>query len=405
MSSVSASVTSDIEAAARFGGHGTGVTRLAWSPELRQVLDWLTEQLVELGLEVEIDAAGNLIGRWEAGSGKPIAVGSHLDTVPSGGRYDGALGVLSGLQAIRLLKERGVEPRRPVWLISFMDEEGARFGAALFGSRAFVGTDLRELAERRDADGVGLPEAMSEFGFDFERISSAGRVDELGGYIELHIEQGPVLETENIEIGIVTGIVGLIGFRVRLTGEANHAGTTPMSLRRDALCGAATAILALRDAGRARDDITTNVGIISAEPGGFNVVPGASEFTIDVRSATEDGYATLEPLVRDTLGRIAEEQGLELEISEAYRLDPLPLAPELVDVLEQAAAAEGATSRRMPSGAGHDAMEVGRHVPAGMLFVPSRKGISHSPEEFTEPEHCELGARVLARALETLLAD
>ena len=286
-----------------------------------------------------------------------------------------------------------------------MDEEGARFGAALFGSRAFVGTDLRELAERRDADGVGLPEAMSEFGFDFERISSAGRVDELGGYLELHIEQGPVLETENIEIGIVTGIVGLIGFRVRYTGEANHAGTTPMSLRRDALCGAATAILALRDAGRARDDITTNVGIISAEPGGFNVVPGASEFTIDVRSATEDGYATLEPLVRDTLGRIAEEQGLELEINEAYRLDPLPLAPELVDVLEQAAAAEGATSRRMPSGAGHDAMEVGRHVPAGMLFVPSRQGISHSPEEFTEPEHCELGARVLARALETLLAN
>jgi len=202
----------------------------------------------------------------------------------------------------------------------------------------------------------------------------------------------------------VEGIVGLIGFRARFLGEADHAGTTPMGLRRDALCGAATAVLELRDAGLARDDITTNVGIISAEPGSFNVIPGAAEFSIDVRSATEDGYATLEPLVRDTLGRIAAEQNLELELTEAYRLEPLPLDATLIDLLEQAASAEAASSRRMPSGAGHDAMEVGRHVPAGMLFVPSRRGISHSPEEFTEPEQCELGARVLARALESLLA-
>lgn len=403
MSGVAGTLVADIEAAARYGGHGTGVTRLAWSQELQDVQAWLTEKLEELELEVELDPAGNLIGRWQAGAGKPIAVGSHLDTVPTGGRYDGALGVLSGLEAIRLLKERGFEPRRPLWLISFMDEEGARFGAALFGSRAFVGKDLRELGERRDADGISLSEAMSELGFDFERVPTARRVDELGGYVELHIEQGPVLESEGVEIGIVTGIVGLIGFRARFVGEANHAGTTPMRMRRDALCGAASAVLALRAAGRARDDITTNVGIISAEPGGFNVVPGAAEFTIDVRSATEEGYATLEPLVRETLGRIAAEESLELELSEAYRLDPLPMAPELIDVLEQAAGAVGATSMRMPSGAGHDAMEVGRHVPVGMLFVPSRKGISHSPEEFTEPEHCELGAQVLARALETLL--
>jgi allantoate deiminase len=404
MSPVPGTLTADIEAAARYGGEGTGVTRLAWSGELKQVLGWLTEQLEELGLEVEIDAAGNLIGRWEAGSGKPIAVGSHLDTVPSGGRYDGALGVLSGLEAIRLLKARGVEPKRPLWLISFMDEEGARFGAALFGSRAFVGKDLTELGERRDTNGTSLREAMSELGFDFEKVPSARRVDDLGCYLELHIEQGPVLETEGIEIGIVTGIVGLIGFRARFIGEANHAGTTPMRLRRDALCGAAKTVLALREAGRARDDITTNVGIISAEPGGFNVVPGAAEFSIDVRSATPEGYATLEPLVRETLDSIAAEENLELELTEAYRLEPLPMAPELMDVLEQAANAEGATNMRLPSGAGHDAMEVGRHVPVGMVFVPSRKGISHSPEEFTEPEHCELGARVLARALETLLA-
>jgi allantoate deiminase len=401
---LAATLTTDIEAAARFGGEGTGVTRLAWTPELRQVMDWLTEQLTALGLEVEIDPAGNLIGKWQAGTGKPIAVGSHLDTVPTGGRYDGALGVLSGLQAIRLLKERGVEPSRPLWLISFMDEEGARFGAALFGSRAFVGKDLADLAERRDSDGVSLPEAMSRFGLDFAGVSDARRVGELAGYLELHIEQGPVLETEGVEIGIVTGIVGLIGFRARFTGEANHAGTTPMRLRRDALCGAAAAVLALRDAGRARGDITTNVGIISAEPGGFNVVPGAAEFTIDVRSATGEGYSMLEPMVRDTLARIAADEGLEVEITESYRLEPLPMTPEMVDVLAQAAVAEGASNMRLPSGAGHDAMEVGRHVPVGMLFVPSRKGISHSPDEYTEPEHCELGARVLARALEALVS-
>src|SRR4051794_14817997 len=207
------SVVADIEAAARFGGEGTGVTRLAWSPELRAVLGWLTAQLEELGLEVELDAAGNLIGRWEAGDGPAVAVGSHLDTVPSGGRYDGALGVLSGLQAIRLLKQQGVEPKRPLWLVSFMDEEGARFGAALFGSRAFVGKDLADLGERRDADGISLREAMAARGFDFDALPKARGIDGVGAYLELHIEQGPVLETEGIEIGIVTGIVGLIGFR------------------------------------------------------------------------------------------------------------------------------------------------------------------------------------------------
>ena len=214
----------------------------------------------------------------------------------------------------------------------------------------------------------------------------------MGAYLELHIEQGPVLETEGIEIGIVTGIVGLIGFRARFTGEANHAGTTPMRLRRDALCGAATAVLALRDAGRARDDITTNVGIISAEPGGFNVVPGASEFSIDVRSATPEGYASLEPLVRETLARIATEQELELELTEVYRLEPLPLAPELVDALEQAAGGRGRDAsapaqRRRPRRHGGRSPRPPRECSSSR----AGKGISHSPEEFSEPEHCELG--------------
>jgi allantoate deiminase len=393
-------LASDLETVSQFGGEGTSVTRFAWSPELMTAYDWLSDQLRQLGLEVEIDAAGNLIGRWEAGTGKPLAVGSHLDSVPSGGRYDGTLGVLSGLHALRLLKERGIEPNRPLWLISFMDEDGGRFGTGLFGSRAFVGRDLTDLADRTDADGVTIRDAMAEAGFDFGRLPEARRVDELGGYIELHIEQGPVLERTGHEIGIVTGIVGLIGFRARYHGEANHAGTTPMTMRRDAFIGAARAGLALREAALNKGDMTANVGIVELEPGGFNVVPGVAEFTIDIRSLPH--FDELEPTVRRTLEEIGSDEELDLELEELFRLEPCPLDGGLVDTLERAAELEGAKHMRMPSGAGHDAMEVGRHVPAGMLFVPSRNGVSHSPEEYTAPAQCDLGARVVARALESL---
>lgn len=394
-----------LEQAAGFGGGEEGVTRFAWSKELFEVYDWLGEQLRELGLDVEIDAAGNLLASWDIGSGKAVLVGSHLDTVPHGGRYDGTLGVLAGLHAIRLLREWGVEPRRPVWLASFMDEEGARFGTALFGSRAFAGEDMGELADRRDAAGISLREAMTAAGFDFDRLPQARRIGEIGAYLELHIEQGPVLEQEGIELGIVTGIVGVRGFRARFLGEANHAGTTPMRMRRDALAAAARVILALREAALERGDITTNVGIISVEPAGFNVVPGVAEFTIDTRSATQDGFASLEPLVRETLERVASEEGLGLEVQEIFRLDPLSLDETLVATFARAAELEGVECLRLPSGAGHDAMVVGRHVPAGMLFAPSRRGISHSPEEYTAPEQCELASRVLARALQLLVTE
>ncbi len=203
---------------------------------------------------------------------------------------------------------------------------------------------------------------------------------------------------------MVTAITGMLGFRARFLGEANHAGTTPMELRRDALSGAARAVLALREEARSRDDMTANVGVISAEPGGFNVVPGAAELTIDVRSPAPDGFARLEPFVRETLERIAAEEELGLELRETHRKEPVALDPELQDRLEAAAGEEGATTLRLPSGAGHDAMVLARHVPAAMLFVPSRGGLSHTPDEFSEPEHCELGARVLARTVRGLIA-
>lgn len=403
------SVYASLAELARIGGGADGgVTRVAWSPTLFDAYAWAGERMRTMGLEVEIDLAGNLIGRWPAGprGSSAVLVGSHLDTVPSGGRFDGVLGVVAAIHAVALLKEEGFEPARPLWIVAFMDEEGTRFNAALFGSRALSGEDVTGLGERVDAAGESLREAMAAAGFDLDQVGDAHRLGDVGTYIELHVEQGPVLEAEGLEIGVVTSIVGLRGYRVRLTGEANHAGTTPMGLRRDAFVGAARIALELRDAARSRDAVTANVGKIVVEPGGANVVPGLADFTIDVRAGTPAGMVELEDVVREIVARVAAEEGLEPDLQQTFSLDPLELDPALVDAVERAAADAGASSMRMPSGAGHDAMVVGRHVPAAMLFIPSRRGISHSPEEHSSPEHVELGMRVLAGFLrQTLRAE
>ena len=398
------SASASLDELARLGGGPDGgVTRVAWSPELFAAYTWVGDRLRELGLEVEVDAAGNLLAKWSAGSGSPVLVGSHLDTVPSGGRFDGVLGVVSALHAVRMLKAEGFEPARPLWVVAFMDEEGTRFDAALFGSRAFTGEDVTGLGERVDANGVTLREAMAAAGYDVARAGDADRVGEVGAYLELHIEQGPVLEAAGIEIGVVTSIVGLRGYRVRLTGQANHAGTTPMALRRDALAGAARIALELREAARSREAVTANVGKLTVAPGGANVVPGLADFTLDVRATTAAGLAELEQIVEETVARIAAEEALEVDLQQTFALEPLELDPMLVDVVARAAATEGASSLRMPSGAGHDAMLIGRRAPAAMIFVPSRGGISHCPDEYSSPAHIDLGVRVLASALRELL--
>jgi allantoate deiminase len=394
------SLTADLETAAGIGADPRGgVSRFAWTPELARANKWLMQRLAELGLEVELDPAGNVLGRWQAGAGKAVLLGSHLDTVPNGGRFDGALGVLAALDVVRRLKAEGVEPTRPLWVVSFNDEEGGRFQTGMLGSRAFCGD-----CDLEDWSGRGVPEAMAEAGFDFARLVDARSLDRIGAYLELHIEQGPVLERVGVDLGVVTAITGMLGFRARFLGEANHAGTTPMDLRRDALAGAARAVLALRHEARSRDDMTANVGVITAEPGGFNVVPGAAELTIDVRSPAPEGFARLEPFVHEMLERIAAEEGLGLELRETHRKEPVLLDADLQDRLEAAAHDEGASTLRLPSGAGHDAMVLAHHVPAAMLFVPSRGGLSHTPEEFSTPEHCELGARVLTRAVRDLIS-
>jgi hydantoinase/carbamoylase family amidase len=393
------SLAAELEAAAQIGADGGGVSRFAWSPELAQANEWLMRRLEELGLETELDPAGNVFGRWEAGEGSAVLIGSHLDTVPRGGRYDGALGVLAALTTVRALRAEGVEPQRPLWVVSFNDEEGSRFQTGMLGSRAFCGeVDLEDWRRR------GVADAMARAGFDFDHLTNARGVERVGAYLELHIEQGPVLEQNGEDLGIVTAITGLLGFRVKLLGAANHAGTTPMDGRRDALAGASRIVLELRQEAGAREDMTANVGILSVEPGGFNVIPGLAEFTIDVRSPTAEGFERAEAFVRETVKRVAAEEGLGMEISATHRKPPVALDQGLQDALVDAAQAEGASFRQMPSGAGHDAMVLAHHVPAAMLFVPSRGGISHSPDEYTPPEQCELGARVLARAVRGLIA-
>ena len=404
MSTRLGSVAASLDELGRIGGRPDGgVTRVAWSPELFEAYAWIGDRLRELGLDVEIDAAGNLLAKWDTGSRTPVVVGSHLDTVPSGGRFDGALGVVAALHAVHVMKAEGFEPERPLWVVAFMDEEGTRFNSALFGSRAFSGEDVTGLGARADLTGVTLREAMSAAGYELERAGEAARAAEVGAYLELHIEQGPVLESEGVEIGLVTSIVGLRGYRVRLAGEANHAGTTPMRLRRDALAGAARIALELREVARARKAVTANVGKLTISPGGANVVPGRADFTIDIRATTPAGMAELEELVEEIVARIAAEEGLEVELEQTFTLEPLELDASLVDLVERAAVAEGASLLRMPSGAGHDAMLVGRRAPAAMVFVPSRGGVSHSPDEYSSPEHVELGVRVLTSALRELL--
>jgi allantoate deiminase len=391
------SLSAELDELARIGADGGGVSRFAWTPELEKANRWLIAKLADEGLEPELDTAGNVIGRWPAGEGRAVLVGSHLDTVPRGGRFDGALGVVAALEAVRILRRDGFEPGRPIWIVSFNDEEGARFRTSMFGSRAFVGS-----LDLEDWRGRGVPAAMELAGSDFGRLREACRIDDVSAYLELHVEQGPVLERSGIDLGIVTAITGLLGLRATFKGQANHAGTTPMDARRDALAGAARAVLALREGGRAGDGVTATVGQIRVEPGGANVVPGLAEISVDARSPDAARFAGLEAEVERMLREIAADERLELELFRTHSKPAVALDERVQDVLERAADAEGASRVRLPSGAGHDAMIIGAHVPAGMLFVPSRDGISHSPAEFTEPRHRELGARVLARALAEL---
>jgi len=402
---VTGSLAADLEAAARIGASpGGGISRPAWSEELEEVTAWVTRKLERLGLDVERDAAGNLLGRWPAPQGEAVMVASHLDTVPHAGGFDGALGVLAAVETIRILRESGFTPGRPILVGSFMDEEGTRFGTALFGSRAFCGEDLSDALANLDADGVSVREAMARRGFDASALGLANRIADVGAYVELHIEQGPVLDAGGLRLGVVEAICGIRGYRVAFQGEPNHAGTTPMDARRDALVGASRVALELRERARSDADLRATVGALSVFPAARNVIPGRCEFTIDLRSAVPEVFAESERWVGELIERISADEHLDAEVICDYAIPPTVMSTQVTGAIEQAARGQGVVPLRMVSGAGHDAMVIARRAPAGMIFVPSRGGISHSPSEWTDATDCALGARVLAETVRRLAA-
>jgi hydantoinase/carbamoylase family amidase len=272
----------------------------------------------------------------------------------------------------------------------------------MFGSRAFAGEDLRAALDARDRSGETMRAVMSHRGHDPERIGEADRVDRVGAYVEVHIEQGPVLASQGMRLGIVESITGVMGYRLRLVGQTNHAGSTPIDLRRDALVGAARVVLGMREACERDPALRATVGRIAVDPGAMNVIPGLCELSIDVRPSTAELFAGADGFVRGLIDRVAAEEGLTAEVACEYAIDPCVMDPEIVAAIEAAAEDEKAPFMRMFSGAGHDAMVISRHAPVGMIFVPSRDGISHSPDEWTDTADCELGARVLAGTLRRL---
>jgi len=392
----------DLETLAQIGAApGGGLHRIAFSPADRAGRDWVEEQMRAVGMQVETDAAGNTIGRYPGGELglAPIALGSHTDTVPNGGRFDGALGVLAALACVRTLHEAGVQLRHPVEVINFTAEE-ATMSSGTLGSRAMAGSLTAEAVAQAAYDGRPVADHLRAAGLDPTAVLDQARrpVGSLAAYLELHVEQSGLLEAAHIPIGIVEGIVGIRRYNVLFQGYANHAGTTPMTERKDALVMAAPFILTVRDVAVERGIVGT-IGTLWLEPGAPNVIPGRVELGLEIRGLDETVLADAEA----ELARQAKQAGATFE--PVSTTSPTLSDPRLMAALAAACDELGLAYRRMPSGAGHDAMRMASITPQAMLFVPSRGGVSHSPDEFTEAEHCIAGARVLLAALLKLDAD
>ena len=363
----------------------------AWAAAVERVEGWMRDA----GLETRRDAVGNLWGRATGSEPeKSVVTGSHIDTVRGGGRLDGALGIVAGLTAVEtLLKDKG-QPRRTLEVVAICEEEGSRFATNFWGSRAIIGSIDSVEAE--------MAQAMRERGLDPLRIASAAR-DDIDTFVELHIEQGAVLESSNAPVAVVSAIVGTVQLEVTVSGRSDHAGTTPMELRHDALAGAAAMIQAVESIARALGPpAVATVGRLRVEPDQINVVPGRVVFTVDLRHADLGARRALEARIRSLCSTIASERGLGLETRVLQERPPVAMDAEVRALLWRAARDSGIKAAELVSGAGHDAQILGARCRVGMLFVPSIGGRSHCPEESTSPEHLELGTRVLARSLELL---
>jgi allantoate deiminase len=380
------------------------LVRVFLTPEHRAAADLILSWMREAGMSAHLDAIGNVCGRYEGErSGLPcLMLGSHYDTVRDAGKWDGPLGLITAISCVADLNKRGRHLPFAIEVTGFADEEGARFASTLLGSRAVAGTFDESVLNVRDRAGISMREALLNFGLDPEHVGAAARARrELLAYVELHIEQGPVLEQNNLPVGVVTAIAGATRLAVSLTGTAGHAGTVPMALRRDALAGAAECIVTIEEFCKTdTGGLVGTVGYITSTPGATNVIPGRVSFTIDIRAPTD---AHRKMAVADIVRKIeviAKRRELALQLDVTHENRTVPCAPWLKAQVAEAVAAEGFRVFELPSGAGHDGMAMIDIADVAMMFVRCRGGISHHPDEHVELADADAGARVLLRLIE-----
>ncbi len=407
---VRARIASDLEHLKQFTSTpGNGCTRLPFTKEARQAVDFLKELMAEAGLKVREDEAGNVFGILEGSdpSLPCVMMGSHFDSVINGGDFDGIAGVIAAIEVARQLKEEGFWPVRNFVAAGFMDEEGMRFGTGYFGSGAMLGhREVEYCKHYKDVDGISIYDAMKSYGLDPEKITEAKWPEgSIGRFLELHIEQGPVLDAENTELGLVNGIVGIQRYMVSVHGRADHAGTTPMDMRMDAVDAATKVISKIPDWAREKADGTVaTTGLIKVTPGGMNIVAQQVDFTVDIRSMNNDNIDDIANRIRQALDQEVKAMGGSYEIDTKLVITPVFLSEEMLGIMEESCKRHGYSYRFLPSGAGHDALEIGQSIPTVMLFVPSKDGRSHCPVEFTEYSDFAKASMVMTDLAKEVLA-
>ena len=400
-------VVATLDGIARFGKGERGFSRLVFGEAEWGAVEYVTGLMREADLAVRTDAFGNVIGRLEGREpgASVVATGSHLDTVPEGGNFDGVVGVIAGLGALMRLKARGLL-RHPVEVMVFRGEESARFSIHTMGSKVMAGiASVEAWRKLQDHGGTRLAQALAARGLDLERIPEAvRRPEEFKAFVEMHIEQGPVLEEAGIPIGVVEAIAGPVRLKISVEGTASHSGTTPMGKRRDALVSAAQVVLAVQDEAAKRGErrIVGTVGVMKVHPGAMNVVPGRVEMWVDIRGIDAEDVAATARAVREAAARIADREGTRIRLETLSTDTPVPMDSDVIQTIEAACRRAGVAYRRMPSGAGHDAMNMAKLAPAGMIFIPCRRGVSHNPDEYAAPEDILTGIDVLTETLATL---
>lgn len=399
-------IKKDIEELSKFNATPlSGVTRFSYTEEHRKAKKYIIEEMTKAGLDVYEDAVGNIIGRRDgtANNLPVVMVGSHFDSVKNGGKFDGAAGVATGLEIARIVKENNIKTKHPMSFIAIVEEEGGRFGSGLLGSRAMIGKVAKEdLGKFKDENGISLACAMKDFGLNPEEYHQAKNWDKkIEAFIELHIEQGPVLEAEQKDVGIVNAIVGMAVYEVEITGRADHAGTTPMDMRADALLLTSSIIQDVnRLAIEAGEGTVATVGKLQVSPGAVNIVPAKVNFTFEVRSKSNISVENITGNVEKILQNKCKSQGFQYKLNKIMSIKPTLLSEDVLSILTKKASELNLNYKIMMSGAGHDAMFLNEITDVGMVFVPSKNGRSHCPEEWTDYEKIKLGTELV---METLL--